>query len=158
MGVDGAPGARMQRAHARRPALGRIQARHLGPGGSRAQHPARHDALVARARAGEVGRHRLVPADDLDGRACEAAGMRATRPVTSRSASGSRSGAASHSRDYHRRKKRGPIRKTGRPIWRQPLMLGLVVLLLGAGGGGGWWAWREGWLVTVQAELDAVTR
>jgi cell division protein FtsQ len=79
--------------------------------------------------------------------------MRATRPVTSRSAKG-----ASHSRDYHRRKKRGPIRKSGRPVWRQPLMLGLVVLLLGAGGGGGWWAWREGWLVTVQAEFDAVTR
>ena len=80
--------------------------------------------------------------------------MRATRPVTSRSAKG----GSSHSRDYHRRKKRGPIRKSGRPIWRQPLMLGLVVLLLGAGGGGGWWAWREGWLVTAQAELDAMTR
>jgi cell division protein FtsQ len=77
--------------------------------------------------------------------------MRATRPVTSRSAKG-----GSHSRDYHRRKKRGPIRKNGRPIWRQPLMLGLAVLLLGMGGGGGWWAWREGWLVTAQAELDAV--
>jgi cell division protein FtsQ len=80
--------------------------------------------------------------------------MRATRPVTSRSAKG----GSSHSRDYHRRKKRGPIRKSGRPIWRQPLMLGLVVLLLGAGGGGGWWAWREGWMVSLQAEFDAVTR
>src|SRR5260370_40350715 len=79
--------------------------------------------------------------------------MRATRP-TNRSAGG----AAPHRRDYNRRKKRGPIRKTGRPIWRQPLLLGLVVLLLGAGGGGGWWAWREGWLVTGQAEFDAVTR
>ena len=80
--------------------------------------------------------------------------MRATRPVTSRSAKGS----SSNSRDYHRRKKRGPIKKNGRPIWRQPLMLGLVVLLLGAGGGGGWWAWREGWMVSLQAEFDAVTR
>jgi cell division protein FtsQ len=79
--------------------------------------------------------------------------MKATRPVTSRSGKGS----TSHSRDYHRRKKRGPIRKSGRPLWRQPLMLGLVVLLLGAGGGGGWWAWREGWLVSAQAEFDAMT-
>jgi cell division protein FtsQ len=79
--------------------------------------------------------------------------MKATRPVTSRSARG----ASSNSRDYHRRKRRGPIRKNGRPIWRQPLMLGLLVLLLGAGGGGGWWAWREGWLISVQAELDAMT-
>jgi cell division protein FtsQ len=78
--------------------------------------------------------------------------MRATRPVTSRSAKG-----GSHSRDYHRRKKRGPIRKNGPPVWRQPMMLGLLVLLLGMGGGGGWWAWREGWLVSAQAELDAVT-
>jgi len=35
-------------------------------------------------------------------------------------------------RDYDRRKKRGPIRnKTVRPLWRQPMLLGLVVLLLG---------------------------
>ena len=59
-------------------------------------------------------------------------------------------------RDYDRRKKRAPIRKTGRPLWRQPLMLGLVVLLLGCGGGAGWWAWREGWLVEARARLDAV--
>src|SRR5260370_21552525 len=79
--------------------------------------------------------------------------MRATRP-TNRSAAG----AAPHRRDYDRRKKRGTMRKTGRPIWRQPLLLGLAVLLLGAGGGGGWWAWREGWLVTMQAEIDAMSR
>lgn len=59
-------------------------------------------------------------------------------------------------RDYDRRKKRAPIRKSGRPLWRQPLMLGLVVLLLGCGGGGGWWAWHEGWLVEARARLDAV--
>jgi cell division protein FtsQ len=59
-------------------------------------------------------------------------------------------------RDYDRRKKRAPIRKTGRPLWRQPLMLGLVVLLLGCGGGAGWWAWREGWLVEARNRLDAV--
>lgn len=61
-------------------------------------------------------------------------------------------------RDYDRRRKRGPMRKTGRPVWRQPMLLGLVVLLLGCGGGGGWWAWREGWLVTVQNHLDAASR
>ena len=63
-----------------------------------------------------------------------------------------------HRRDYDRRKKRGPMRKTGRPLWRQPMLLGLVVLLLGCGGGGGWWAWREGWLVEAQNRLDAVSR
>ena len=61
-------------------------------------------------------------------------------------------------RDYDRRKKRGPMRKTGRPLWRQPLLLGIAVLLLGCGGGGGWWAWREGWLVEVQSRIDAVSR
>ena len=62
-------------------------------------------------------------------------------------------------RDYDRRKKRGPIRnKTVRPLWRQPMLLGLVVLLLGCGGAGGWWAWREGWLVEARNRLDAVGR
>jgi cell division protein FtsQ len=62
-------------------------------------------------------------------------------------------------RDYDRRKKRGPIRnKTARPLWRQPMLLGLVVLLLGCGGGGGWWAWHEGWLVEARNRLDAVGR
>jgi len=61
-------------------------------------------------------------------------------------------------RDYDRRKRRGPIRGPGRPIWRQPLMLGLAVLLLGAGGGGGWWAWKQGWLVEAQAQLDSAGR
>jgi cell division protein FtsQ len=62
-------------------------------------------------------------------------------------------------RDYDRRKKRGPIRnKTVRPLWRQPMMLGIVVLLLGCGGGGGWWAWHEGWLVEARNRLDAVSR
>ena len=62
-------------------------------------------------------------------------------------------------RDYDRRKKRGPIRsKTVRPLWRQPILLGLVVLLLGSGGGGGWWAWREGWLVEARNQLDAAGR
>jgi cell division protein FtsQ len=54
--------------------------------------------------------------------------------------------AAPAPRHYDRRKRRGPIRKTGRPIWRQPLMLGLAVLLLGLGGGGGWLPGsRVGW-------------
>lgn len=61
-------------------------------------------------------------------------------------------------RDYDRRKKRGPIRKTGRPFWRQPLLLGVIVLLLGCGGGGGWWAWHEGWLVEAQNRVDAASR
>jgi cell division protein FtsQ len=63
-------------------------------------------------------------------------------------------------RDYDRRKRRGraPIRKLGRPIWRQPMMLGLAVLLLGLGGGGGWYAWKQGWLVEAQKQLDGATR
>lgn len=67
-------------------------------------------------------------------------------------------GAAAPRRDYDRRKKRAPIRKATRPFWRQPMMIGAIVLLLGCGGGGGWWAWREGWLVEVQKQLDAVSR
>lgn len=60
-------------------------------------------------------------------------------------------------RDYDRRKKRGPGRKTTRPLWRQPLLLGLAVLLLGGGGGGGWWAWKEGWLGEFERQVDATT-
>ena len=47
---------------------------------------------------------------------------------------------AAPKRDYDRRKKRVNPRKTGRPIWRQPMALGTVVLLMGCGGAGGWWA------------------
>lgn len=77
------------------------------------------------------------------------------------SASTRKSGAgksAAPKRDYDRRRKRAPIRKTGRPVWRQPILLGAIVLLLGCGGGGGWWAWREGWLTEVQNQMDAVSR
>ena len=58
-------------------------------------------------------------------------------------------------RDYDRRKRRtrAPIRKMGRPVWRQPLMLGLAVLVLGLGGGGGWYAWKQGWLIAAQERL-----
>ena len=66
--------------------------------------------------------------------------------------------APANRRDYDRRKKRGPMRKSGRPAWRQPALLGIVVLLLASGGSGGWWAWREGWLVEVQSRIDAVSR
>ena len=59
-------------------------------------------------------------------------------------------------RDYDRRKKRVTPRKTGRPAWRQPALLGIVVLLLGCGGGAGWWAWHEGWLVEAQKRFDAI--
>ena len=62
---------------------------------------------------------------------------------------------AAPKRDYDRRKRRVNPRKTARPLWRQPLMLGAFVLLMGAGGGGGWWAWREGWLIEAQARADA---
>ena len=65
---------------------------------------------------------------------------------------------AAPKRDYDRRKKRGAVRKNGRPFWRQPMLLGAIVLLLGSGGGGGWWAWREGWLVEAQKQVDAVSR
>jgi cell division protein FtsQ len=59
-------------------------------------------------------------------------------------------------RDYNRSKKRAraPIRKTSRPLWRQPIALGLVVLLLGCGGGAGWWAWHEGWLDQARTQFD----
>jgi len=67
--------------------------------------------------------------------------------------------AAPPRKDYDRRKRKAAVRRSsGRPIWRQPLLLGLAVLLLGAGGGGGWWAWKEGWLVEVQQQLDGVSR
>lgn len=65
---------------------------------------------------------------------------------------------AAPKRDYDRRKKRSSVRKAGRPFWRQPMLLGAMVLLLGGGGGGGWWAWREGWLVEAQKQIDAVSR
>ena len=59
-------------------------------------------------------------------------------------------------RDYDRRKKRSraPIKKIGKPFWRQPLLLGALVMLLGTGGAGGWWAWKEGWLVEARNRLD----
>jgi cell division protein FtsQ len=60
-------------------------------------------------------------------------------------------------RDYDRRKKRGTVRKTGKPVWRQPALLGIVVLLLGCGGGAGWWAWHEGWLVEAQKRFDSIS-
>lgn len=69
----------------------------------------------------------------------------------------SAAGAVATKRHYDRRKKRAPIRKTGRPFWRQPMLIGAAVLLLGCGGGGGWWAWREGWLVEAQKQLDAIS-
>jgi cell division protein FtsQ len=62
------------------------------------------------------------------------------------------------SRDYDRRKRRVNPRKVARPLWRQPMLLGLVVLLIGCGGAGGWWAWREGWLIEAQKRIDAVSR
>lgn len=59
-------------------------------------------------------------------------------------------------RDYDRRKKRAPIRRIGKPFWRQPLLLGGLVLLLGSGAAGGWFAWHEGWLVEARNRLDQV--
>lgn len=60
-------------------------------------------------------------------------------------------------RDYDRRKKRAAPRKAGRPFWRQPMLLGSIVLLIGCGGGAGWWAWREGWLVEAQKRVDSIS-
>jgi cell division protein FtsQ len=59
---------------------------------------------------------------------------------------------------YDRRKKRAPARKVSRPLWRQPLLLGLAVLLLGGGGGGGWFAWKQGLLVELHRDVDAAMR
>ena len=53
-------------------------------------------------------------------------------------------------RDYDRRKKRAPIKKVGRPFWRQPLTLGLIVLLLGSGGAV---VFQEGCLLQVVVAL-----
>jgi cell division protein FtsQ len=94
-----------------------------------------------------VGGHYLAAADDVDDRAREAADMSAT----------SRTAAPARRRDYDRRKKRSSLRKTGRPLWRQPLLLGLVVLLLGSGGAAGWWAWHEGWLVEARNRFDTLS-
>ena len=67
------------------------------------------------------------------------------------------SSEAPRRRDYHRRKNaRRSEGHPGRPFWRQPLLLGLIVLLLGSGGAGGWWAWREGWLVEARNRVDAI--
>ena len=72
------------------------------------------------------------------------------RPVPSRS--------APPRNTYDRRKKRAPVRKTGRPLWRSPVLWGIAVMLLGAGGGGGWWAWKQGLLVEAERQVDAATR
>jgi cell division protein FtsQ len=61
-----------------------------------------------------------------------------------------KSSGATPRRDYDRRKRKGAVRRAGRPLWKQPMILGLAVLLMGAGGGGGWWAWHEGWMGMVQ--------
>jgi cell division protein FtsQ len=62
-------------------------------------------------------------------------------------------------RDYDRRKRKAAVRRSsGRPIWRQPLLMGLAVMLLGTGGAGGWWAWKEGWLGEVQKQFDDASR
>lgn len=69
------------------------------------------------------------------------------------------SGGAPRRRDYDRRrkKKRATARKPGRPLWRRPVLLGLIVLLLGLGGSGGWVAWRQGWIAGVQEHLAEVS-
>ncbi|MFZ5779622.1 MAG: cell division protein FtsQ/DivIB [Pseudomonadota bacterium] len=71
------------------------------------------------------------------------------------SAAPSKTQAQTPRRDYDRRRKRGPIRRPSRPLWRQPLLLGLMVLVAGGGAGGGWYAWREGWMVEALNRVDA---
>ncbi len=78
------------------------------------------------------------------------------KPAAGRAGTGK--AAAAPKRDYDRRKKRAPLRKIGRPLWRQPMLLGAVVLLLGCGGGGGWWAWHEGWLTEIENRFNDATR
>jgi cell division protein FtsQ len=72
--------------------------------------------------------------------------------------SGTRRKSTPPRRDYDRRKKRSGARKAGRPPWRQPALLGAIVLVMGLGGGGGGWAWHEGWLDEAQKRVDAVSR
>ncbi|MBS0518701.1 MAG: FtsQ-type POTRA domain-containing protein [Proteobacteria bacterium] len=79
-------------------------------------------------------------------------------PARTPRSSGRSSGATPARRDYDRRKKRSTSRKSGKPVWRQPMLLGLAVLLLGMGGGGGWLAWREGWLVAIQTHVEDASR
>lgn len=69
------------------------------------------------------------------------------------------SGGAPRRRDYDRRrkKKRSTNRKSSRPLWRRPVLLGVVVLLLGLGGSSGWVAWRQGWIATAQQRGAEVT-
>jgi cell division protein FtsQ len=69
------------------------------------------------------------------------------------------SGGAPRRRDYDRRrkKKRATARKSGRPLWRRPVLLGVVVLLLGLGGSGGWVAWHQGWVTTAQQRVAEVS-
>ena len=133
-------------ARPRRPALGRQQARHRGPGRARAQHPARHDAAVAGARAGQVGRHLLARAHDLDGRPREAAGMsRATRQQSRSAGARATTTAASEGREpdpQDRPADLAPADDAG--PW--------PCCMLGLGGGGGWWAWKQGWLVAAQEQ------
>ncbi len=81
---------------------------------------------------------------------------RGTTRNTTRSAG--RKTPAAPRRDYDRRKKRATPRRSGRPLWRQPALLGIVVLVMGIGGAGGWWAWQEGWLAEAQKRLDDVSR
>lgn len=61
-------------------------------------------------------------------------------------------------RDYDRRKRKGAVRRASRPLWKQPILLGLAVLLMGAGSGGGWWAWHEGWLGAAQERVNQAGR
>lgn len=68
------------------------------------------------------------------------------------------SGGAPPRRDYDRRKKRNTNRKSGKPIWRQPMLLGLMVLVLGAGSAGGWMAWRQGWLGAIEGHIEEASR
>ena len=42
---------------------------------------------------------------------------------------------------------KGQPRRRAKPLWRQPSLVGLVVLAVAAmSGGGSWWLWQTGWI------------
>ena len=143
-GADGAPGARLPRRRAAPTSAGTTASpARRRPLSARGQHPARHDAAVAGARAGAIAaspfpisspgwwstrRHAVMKR--------AVAQARRPKPPT-----------ASAARDTPAQEARHGRASRPRRAGSQPLRSASSWLLLGSGGGGGWWAWHEGWLV-----------